>query len=62
MLWPNNEEGLNVDKYKIGYGKKDFPEDFDHENGNYHNICCKCNEIFTGHKRRVFCKECQDTK
>lgn len=38
--------------------KKDFPEDRPLENGNYLNTCCFCKCTFTGHKRRVQCKEC----
>jgi len=37
---------------------KDWPEDFSHENGNYQCRCVGCGELFTGHKRRVVCKEC----
>lgn len=37
---------------------KDWPEDFSHENGDYLNRCCHCNDIFRGHKRRVCCKLC----
>lgn len=35
-----------------------WTEDFCHENGNYENECCKCNNLFIGHKRRVVCKKC----
>lgn len=41
-------------------GPKDFPEDRPHENGNYINMCAVCSSYFTGHKRRVCCKECQN--
>lgn len=37
---------------------KDYPEDFEHENGKYTNRCCLCGEMFVGHKRRVVCKLC----
>lgn len=37
---------------------KDWTEDAAHENGNYKNICLICKELFTGHKRRMICKEC----
>ena len=40
---------------------KCWPEDFEHENGNYFCNCIKCKEMFIGHKRRVVCKECVDT-
>lgn len=36
----------------------DWPEDFDHENGNYMCECCVCHDNFYGHKRRVICKKC----
>ena len=35
-----------------------WKEDFIHENGNYMNICIRCDEEFLGHKRRVICKKC----
>ena len=37
---------------------KDWTEDFTDENGNYICRCIQCQETFTGHKRRVICKEC----
>lgn len=37
---------------------RDWSEDAGHENGNYQNRCLLCDQIFTGHKRRVICKEC----
>jgi hypothetical protein len=39
---------------------KDYPEDLQHENGFYENICCNCKEHFFGHKRRVTCKVCSE--
>lgn len=38
--------------------QKDWPEDFDGENGNYLCLCVGCDHVFKGHKRRVMCKEC----
>jgi hypothetical protein len=38
--------------------KRNFTEDFKHENGNYENICHTCGNRFLGHKRRITCKEC----
>ncbi len=38
--------------------RRDFKEDFKHENGNYINKCGKCKNSFYGHKRRVRCKLC----
>lgn len=37
---------------------KDWPEDFNDENGNYANVCCICDHTFYGHKGRVSCKPC----
>lgn len=39
---------------------RDWREDFTHENGNYECSCCLCGGSFTGHKRRVVCKLCND--
>ena len=39
---------------------KDWPEDFDQENGMYENQCKVCNEFFLGNKHRRTCKECYD--
>ena len=44
----------------IVYGPRDWPEDHGHENGDYFNECCHCNETFMGHKRRVSCHVCVD--
>jgi hypothetical protein len=38
--------------------KKDWPEDWSHENGMYYCRCVHCSEQFIGYKRRVVCKEC----
>jgi len=35
-----------------------WPEDSEHENGNYLNRCVDCAEYFIGHKRRLICKTC----
>lgn len=43
-----------------GSGARDWPEDADHENGNYSNKCLGCGEYFVGHKRRCFCRKCSD--
>jgi hypothetical protein len=37
---------------------RDWPEDFEHENGNYICRCVGCKQLFVGHKRRVECKVC----
>lgn len=41
---------------------EDWPEDFKHENGNYSCTCHKCGSSFIGHKRRVTCKLCSESK
>lgn len=37
---------------------RNWTEDYSHENGRHHCLCCKCGNGFIGHKRRVVCKEC----
>ena len=37
---------------------RDFPEDFEHENGCYQNECRMCHKTFLGYKYRRICKEC----
>ena len=37
---------------------KDWVEDHKLENGKYLNQCLSCRELFTGHKQRTHCKEC----
>jgi hypothetical protein len=37
---------------------RDWPEDFQYENGNYQCQCIYCAEYFIGHKRRFVCKVC----
>lgn len=44
----------------IKVSKKDWVQDFSHENGCYLNTCIECKMEFKGHKRRVVCKECTD--
>ena len=41
---------------------KDWPEDFDDENGQYCNRCFYCGELFLGHKRRIICKVCAEKR
>jgi len=38
----------------------DYPEDFEHENGNYINVCYSCDNTFTGLKIRTCCRKCHD--
>ncbi len=37
---------------------RDWPEDFEYENGNYLNKCLICEQTFVGHKCRTWCKAC----
>lgn len=39
---------------------RNWVEDYSHENGNYQNKCCLCDNLFIGHKRRVTCKLCDN--
>lgn len=41
---------------------RDWPEDHEHENGNYYNTCRECGEAFIGHKRRISCRVCATPK
>jgi phage tail sheath gpL-like len=38
--------------------RRNWPEDFPDENGNYQNQCVECGNFFIGYKRRVVCKLC----
>lgn len=51
---PDTQEALD--------GKRDWPEDFNDENGNYSNMCLECGYHFIGHKRRRICKVCAGQK
>lgn len=37
---------------------RDWPEDYQQENGRYENRCAICKKQFIGHKRRFCCKLC----
>lgn len=39
---------------------RDFPEEFEDENGSYINKCIYCELFFCGYKRRSACKSCED--
>ena len=62
----NDERGIEKDKgngvlpYVIGglSSSRDFPEDFNDENGCYQNECRMCKKTFLGYKYRRICKEC----
>lgn len=38
--------------------KRSWPEDFEHENGEYMCRCAACTQTFVGYKRRSCCKLC----
>jgi hypothetical protein len=40
------------------HDERSFPEDREHENGNYYCSCAACGRQFTGYKRRLACKVC----
>jgi hypothetical protein len=40
--------------------KRNWPEDYYHENGEYYCRCHVCNNMFIGYKRRVVCKICSE--
>lgn len=63
---PKQEEGNGKDTLaRLIAGRYpnpgNWPEDFEHENGNYENICAKCEEKFMGYKHRMVCKACFTT-
>ena len=39
---------------------RDWPEDYNQENGMYLNVCVRCDFTFKGHKHRRICKKCAD--
>ena len=41
---------------------RDWPEDFEFENGKHTNYCCECTRLFTGLKGRTVCKKCVSDK
>lgn len=43
---------------EINFIPRDFPEDFNNENGKYLCTCRICHLSFVGHKKRIICKEC----
>lgn len=49
---------LPLEQRKDNAAPEDWPEDFDHENGNYDCICHDCGLHFMGHKRRIICRSC----
>lgn len=61
-----NEEEGKAFNLKFGFSpfechdERNWPEDYEHENGNYLNVCLTCKLAFRGHKRRVECRMCSD--
>ncbi len=53
-----NANTAERDKALTGKGKRDFPEDAVHENGQYCCFCVSCGHQFVGLKRRIVCKLC----
>ena len=49
-----------VEHHRKNSGPKDWPEDYDDDNGMYTNICYICRHEFMGMKRRICCKECSN--
>ncbi len=45
-----------------GHPARDWRGDTSYENGNYLCRCCSCGEQFIGHKRRVTCRQCSNSK
>lgn len=57
----SNDEYQQQQFNALNHGdKKNYEEDFSHENGKYMNFCSICSHFFIGHKRRVWCKECDN--
>ena len=47
-----------VDWPEMAASKRNWTEDYVHENGQYLCRCVHCFQYFQGHKRRAVCKEC----
>jgi len=47
-----------VDNFESSNPARDWPEDAEHENGQYFCACSVCKETFIGYKRRRLCKLC----
>jgi len=41
---------------------RNWTADFEGENGNYSNRCRECKNEFIGHKRRVVCRVCAESR
>lgn len=51
---------LCIDAGAASPSERNWTEDASHENGNYECLCCECDQLFIGHKRRVVCKACSN--
>lgn len=51
---------LCIDAGAAPFAERNWTEDASHENGNYECLCCECDQMFIGHKRRVLCKACSN--
>ena len=51
-----NDENTLLQALRNRASDSDWPEDYDDDNGFYYNICNLCGVDFTGHKRRVICR------
>ena len=47
-----------MDIFQNKVTEHDWPEHFQHENGNYNRVCHTCTTKFIAHKRTVLCKKC----
>lgn len=47
-----------AEQFKGSIDPRDWPEDWDHDNGMYMCKCHHCSNVFIGHKRRMTCKLC----
>jgi hypothetical protein len=53
-----NAHDLLIASMKAGATKRDYPEEFHHDNGCYQNKCIDCEKMFFGGKYRRLCKVC----
>lgn len=56
--WTQNKKLSTEETEFLKAGKKDYPEEFKYDNGQYQSKCMVCKSYFIGMKRRKICKEC----
>lgn len=56
--WAERVRFKFAQRMKASATERDWPSDYDQENGCYSNLCCECGEFFTGHERRAMCRVC----